>query len=103
MMYPETIVNPMKAELTMAGFQELVTPEEVDNAVNLKMGNSIQARAMEEVKRHIRFLSKSPEKKMSIAAPNGDLDNSDSSEDSLEDKEEKIPIILRRILSTYQN
>jgi len=32
-MYPEAIVNPMKAELTSAGFTELTSPEEVDNAV----------------------------------------------------------------------
>jgi putative YphP/YqiW family bacilliredoxin len=32
-MYPEAIVNPMKAELTSAGFQELVNPQEVDTAV----------------------------------------------------------------------
>ena len=62
--------------------------KEVDNAVNLKMGNSIQARAKEEVKRHIKFFSKSPEKKMSQASPDGDPDNSDSSENSSEGKEE---------------
>ncbi len=32
-MYPEAIVNPMKAELTSAGFQELVSPEEVENTI----------------------------------------------------------------------
>ena len=32
-MYPEAIVNPMKAELTTAGFTELVNPEDVDSAV----------------------------------------------------------------------
>ncbi len=32
-MYPEAIVNPMKAELTSAGFVELVSPEDVDNAI----------------------------------------------------------------------
>ena|SRR6218665_1348409 len=32
-MYPEAIVNPMKAELTGAGFSELLSPEEVDNAI----------------------------------------------------------------------
>lgn len=32
-MYPEAIVNPMKAELTTAGFQELTSPEEVDSAI----------------------------------------------------------------------
>lgn len=32
-MYPEAIVNPMKAELTSAGFQELISPEDVDGAI----------------------------------------------------------------------
>lgn len=32
-MYPEAIVNPMKAELTTAGFLELLNPEDVDTAV----------------------------------------------------------------------
>ena len=32
-MYPEAIVNPMKAELVSAGFQELVSPEDVENTI----------------------------------------------------------------------
>jgi putative YphP/YqiW family bacilliredoxin len=32
-MYPEAIVKPMKAELTAAGFEDLVSPEEVDKAI----------------------------------------------------------------------
>lgn len=32
-MYPEAIVNPMKAELTTAGFKELLNSEDVENAV----------------------------------------------------------------------
>jgi len=32
-MYPETIVKPMKAELTASGFEELLTPEAVENAI----------------------------------------------------------------------
>jgi len=32
-MYPEAIVNPMKAELTTAGFTELISPEDVDKAI----------------------------------------------------------------------
>ena len=32
-MYPEAIVNPMKAELTSAGFEELINPEDVDKAI----------------------------------------------------------------------
>ena len=32
-MYPEQIVNPMKAELTSNGFQELLSPTDVDNAL----------------------------------------------------------------------
>ncbi len=32
-MYPEQIVSPMKAELTSQGFQELLTPGDVDNTM----------------------------------------------------------------------
>lgn len=32
-MYPEAIVKPMKAELTSAGFEDLTTPEAVENAI----------------------------------------------------------------------
>lgn len=32
-MYPEALVKPMKAELTSAGFEELLTPETVSNAI----------------------------------------------------------------------
>ena len=32
-MYPEALVKPMKAELVSAGFEDLITPESVDNAV----------------------------------------------------------------------
>jgi putative YphP/YqiW family bacilliredoxin len=32
-MYPETIVKPMKAELTSSGFEELLTPSSVENAI----------------------------------------------------------------------
>ena len=32
-MYPEQIVNPMKAELTSAGFTELLNSTDVDNAI----------------------------------------------------------------------
>jgi len=32
-MYPTELVSPMKAELTTNGFEELLTPEEVDNAI----------------------------------------------------------------------
>jgi putative YphP/YqiW family bacilliredoxin len=35
-MYPETLVKPMKSELTEAGFQDLTTPVAVDNAVRQK-------------------------------------------------------------------
>ncbi len=33
-MYPEQIVAPMKAELTTQGFSELLTAEDVDNALS---------------------------------------------------------------------
>ena len=32
-MYPEQIVKPMKAELTSQGFQELLSPTDVDNTL----------------------------------------------------------------------
>ncbi len=32
-MYPESLVKPMKAELTSAGFEELLSPESVDNTL----------------------------------------------------------------------
>ena len=32
-MYPEYLVEPMRAELTNVGFDELKTPEEVDAAI----------------------------------------------------------------------
>jgi putative YphP/YqiW family bacilliredoxin len=32
-MYPEQIVKPMKQDLTVAGFEELLTPEHVDAAM----------------------------------------------------------------------
>jgi putative YphP/YqiW family bacilliredoxin len=32
-MYPETLVKPMKSELTEAGFQDLTTPAAVDSAI----------------------------------------------------------------------
>jgi putative YphP/YqiW family bacilliredoxin len=35
-MYPESIVNPMKADLATAGFEECTSPETVDNAINSK-------------------------------------------------------------------
>lgn len=35
-MYPEAIVKPMKAELTSAGFEDLTTPDAVDNAIQSK-------------------------------------------------------------------
>lgn len=39
-MYPTEIVAPMKAEVTENGFKELLTPEEVDNALQ-KPGTSL--------------------------------------------------------------
>ena len=35
-MYPETLVKPMKSELTGAGFEDLTTPTAVDNAIKEK-------------------------------------------------------------------
>jgi putative YphP/YqiW family bacilliredoxin len=33
-MYPEEIVIPMKGELTENGFEDLITPQQVENAIN---------------------------------------------------------------------
>jgi len=33
-MYPEPLVKPMKEELTQVGFEECLTPEAVENAIN---------------------------------------------------------------------
>lgn len=35
-MYPESIVKPMKAELTAVGFEDLTTPDAVNKAINSK-------------------------------------------------------------------
>lgn len=35
-MYPEAIVKPMKTELTSVGFEDLTTPDAVENAINSK-------------------------------------------------------------------
>ena len=35
-MYPEEMVKPMRAELTEAGFQELHSPEAVENALKIE-------------------------------------------------------------------
>lgn len=40
-MYPEEIVAPMKAELTEVGFEELTTPEAVDNLMNNASGTAL--------------------------------------------------------------
>lgn len=45
-MYPEALVKPMKSELTQVGFEELLTPEAVKQALNkegttLVMVNSV--------------------------------------------------------------
>lgn len=37
-MYPEELVAPMKSDLTDAGFQELLTPEQVDSALKPENG-----------------------------------------------------------------
>lgn len=40
-MYPENLVAPMRADLTVAGFQELKTPEEVINKLEEKKGTTL--------------------------------------------------------------
>lgn len=37
-MYPEHLVKPMKEDLTNVGFQELLTPNEVDQTINNSEG-----------------------------------------------------------------
>lgn len=37
-MYPEALVKPMKAEMTQSGFQELLSPEAVDQVLSAKEG-----------------------------------------------------------------
>lgn len=38
-MYPAELVQPMKDDLTKVGFQQLTTPEEVDNAIENTAGS----------------------------------------------------------------
>ena len=40
-MYPPELVAPMKGELTQAGFQELLTPEQVDSALKNTNGTTL--------------------------------------------------------------
>lgn len=40
-MYPEEIVAPMKSELTEVGFDELTTPEQVDELMNNMEGTAL--------------------------------------------------------------
>ncbi|MFN5417471.1 MAG: BrxA/BrxB family bacilliredoxin [Flavobacteriia bacterium] len=37
-MYPESLVAPMKADLTSVGFQELLTPAQVEETINNSKG-----------------------------------------------------------------
>lgn len=40
-MYPEALVKPMKAELTAVGFEELLTPEKVDETLKQNSGTTL--------------------------------------------------------------
>jgi putative YphP/YqiW family bacilliredoxin len=40
-MYPEELVSPMRAELTTIGFDELKTPEAVENHLKEKKGTTL--------------------------------------------------------------
>ena len=40
-MYPEQLVAPMRTDLTSAGFQELKTPEEVENYLQTQKGTQL--------------------------------------------------------------
>jgi putative YphP/YqiW family bacilliredoxin len=40
-MYPPHLVAPMKSDLTQAGFEELTTPQEVDEAIKAESGTTL--------------------------------------------------------------
>ena len=40
-MYPEPLVKPMKAEMTAVGFQELITPDDVDAVLKKENGTTL--------------------------------------------------------------
>lgn len=40
-MYPEQLVAPMRSDLTVAGFKELKTPEDVDNELKDQKGTTL--------------------------------------------------------------
>ncbi|MBA9076934.1 putative YphP/YqiW family bacilliredoxin [Rufibacter quisquiliarum] len=42
-MYPEYMVAPIREDLTSAGFEQLMTPEEVENVLNQKEGTVLVA------------------------------------------------------------
>ena len=42
-MYPEYMVAPIREDLTSVGFEQLMTPEEVDNVLNEKEGTVLVA------------------------------------------------------------
>ena len=42
-MYPEYMVAPIREDLTSAGFEQLMTPEEVDNVLSKKEGTVLMA------------------------------------------------------------
>ena len=42
-MYPEYMVAPIREDLTSAGFEQLMTPEEVENVLNQKDGTVLVA------------------------------------------------------------
>jgi putative YphP/YqiW family bacilliredoxin len=41
MPYPEELVSPMRSDLTVAGFKEMKTPEEVKNVLENKEGTTL--------------------------------------------------------------
>lgn len=59
-MYPPEVVAPMKEELVMAGFTQLITPDEVDQAINkegttLVVLNSVCGCAAGSMRPAVRF------------------------------------------------
>jgi putative YphP/YqiW family bacilliredoxin len=66
-MYPEEMVAPMKAELTSVGFKELLTPTDVDNAINaegttLVMINSVCGCAAANARPAVRMAASNAKK-----------------------------------------
>lgn len=77
-MYPEYMVAPIREDLTSAGFEQLMTPEEVENVLNEKEGtvlvavNSVcgcaAAKARPALKMAVSSSDKRPDKLVTVFA-----------------------------------